>query len=123
MGGWDSGLGGAATGASIGSVIPGLGTGIGALIGGLGGLLFGGKKSQGQPTQYTTGMSPQDTAFRQMLMQYIQQQMQAPRKFVQTNSATPDALNLIYRKFFNKGFTAPGYGTTGGSAPGAIRQA
>lgn len=35
-------LGGAATGASLGSVVPGLGTALGAGIGGLGGLLFGG---------------------------------------------------------------------------------
>lgn len=33
-------LGGAATGASLGSIIPGLGTGVGAAIGGLGGLLL-----------------------------------------------------------------------------------
>lgn len=38
---WGSALGGAATGASIGSMIPGLGTAVGAGIGGLGGLLFG----------------------------------------------------------------------------------
>ncbi len=105
-------------------LIPVLGIGaslLGSLFGGNKQSGGGGSFSSGAPTQYTGGMSPQDTAFRQMLMQYIQQQMQAPRKFVQTNSATPDALNLIYKQFFNKSFKAPGYGTTGGSAPGSIR--
>jgi hypothetical protein len=41
-GGFQRALGGAGTGAAIGSMIPGLGTGIGALLGGAGSYFFGG---------------------------------------------------------------------------------
>lgn len=111
MGGWGDVLGGAGSGAAIGSAIPGLGTGIGALIGGLGSLLFGGKKSE-QPTQYTSGMSPQDTAFRQMLMNYLTQKLQQPYQYARPSSGTSDAMKMIYKTYFNKKFTPTGPGTS-----------
>ena len=107
-------------------LIPVLGIGaslLGSLFGGNKQSSGGGSFSSGAPTQYTSGMSPQDQAFRAMLGQYLTQKMQSPYQYTKMNSATPDALNLIYKQFFNKSFKMPGYGTADGSTPGSITQA
>jgi hypothetical protein len=101
----------------------GAATGLLGVLKGSGGGSSGGSFSQGAPTQYTGGMSTQDTAFRNMLGQFLTQKMQSPYQYTKMNSATPDALNLIYKQFFNKSFKMPGYGTAGGSTPGSITQA
>lgn len=88
-------------------IIPAIGIGASLL-----GALFGGKKSQNEPTQYTSGMSPQDDAFKRMLQQYLQQKLQQPYQYAKRSSATPDALKMLYKNYFGKTFTPPTPGTS-----------
>jgi TP901 family phage tail tape measure protein len=65
------GLGGAATGALIGSIVPGIGTLIGGVIGGLSGLiggLFGGGKNRREVKQFAESMGGFDALRKRLLV-------------------------------------------------------
>jgi hypothetical protein len=101
-------------------VIPAIGA-VTSLLGGL----FGGKNKssgdsggsffQGQPTQYTGGLSPEDQKYRTFMNDYYMNQMKQPWQVAQPNSGAEDAMKMLYATFGLGDFNSPAMGSAGGS--------
>jgi hypothetical protein len=99
-------------------VLPLIGAGVSLLSS-----LFGGKNKSseggsffsGAPTQYTTGLSPEDQKFRTMMNEYYTNQMKQPWQVAQPNSGAEDAMKMLYATFGLGDFNAPKMGSAGGS--------
>ena len=99
-------------------LIPVLGIGASLL-----GSLFGKKNSgqsggsfwEGQPTQYTNGLSAEDQKYRTMMNEYYTNQMQQPWQVAQPNSGAEDAMKMLYATFGLGDFSSPKMGSSGGT--------